>query len=137
MTWTRRVSIVLTLGLVAVLALWDLVPAFTPQSGDTVSEFVRDLVVKWPAVAYGLGVLAGHFIFHSKLGPAPTWSMLTAIGSIPLTLSLDWLAQTSPWGVPPWGLFILGIFIGHTLWPQNPEPHKALELPAIDSAGRK
>jgi hypothetical protein len=59
MKLTGTVLITVALALVA----YDIRAAVTPEEGDTISEVIAEAARKRPIVAFGFGVLAGHWFW--------------------------------------------------------------------------
>ena len=123
------VRVTWTLILLAVLGLigWDLVVAFNPTPGDTISELVYQYGQKHPWVPFGLGGVLGHFFWKRKAEEwEPTWLGFVAFGCV---VAMDLLKQ----GTPEWEIVakptafwaLLGLYAGHHLWPNPAWKEKA------------
>ena len=57
---TTKIIVAATAALVA----YDLYAAATPQQGDTISEVIAGAARRRPIIAFGMGVLMGHFFWQ-------------------------------------------------------------------------
>lgn len=57
---TTKIIVAATAALVA----YDLYAAATPQEGDTISEVIAGAARRRPIIAFGVGVLMGHFFWR-------------------------------------------------------------------------
>ena len=112
----RRITQALILITVAIWIAWDLYATHHP--GATESEVIRDWQVAYPPLAWGIGVLFGHFtMLGNRL--ASRWILLplsAAILFVSLVADLTW-----HW-VP--GLGVAGVIAGRVFWAQPPEGEK-------------
>jgi hypothetical protein len=59
MRLTAKIIVASALALIA----YDIRAAATPEEGDTISEVIADAAHKRPIIAFGFGVLAGHWFW--------------------------------------------------------------------------
>jgi hypothetical protein len=62
----RRVTTWLLGAAIGGLAIYDLVPFIRKDSGDTVSEVLRDVSRSHPILAFALGAVVGHALWPIK-----------------------------------------------------------------------
>lgn len=117
----RKISISLLVVCFSAMTLWDIYPALTPETGDTISEVVRDGAAVYYLLPYVCGILMGHFFFNSdneKNIPA-LWVTCAALAARDA-----FGVMTFTGGTPIF--FALGVLAGYIWWPQgaynaNPE----------------
>lgn len=63
-----RISRIVIVSAVVVLAGWATVAALLGDTSDTISGHVRDYAAQYPLIAVAFGVLAGHWFW--PMGPA-------------------------------------------------------------------
>ena len=61
--WTFWLLIVIT----AVLLVWDLYVAFSPEPGDTISEVLLWTAQRHPVLPFVVGVVCGHLFWPQRL----------------------------------------------------------------------
>jgi len=113
----------ITLGVIivctSVLIGWDIVVATNDESGDTISELMLAASYRYPGLGLAWGGLAGH-LFWPRDSPLFWRKPHTAflLGGVCLALIAVGLF-VSLW-VLPIGPLLVGIPLGHWLWPQKP-----------------
>jgi hypothetical protein len=114
----RKISTALLVICFAVMTIWDIYPALTPQLGDTISEVVRDTSWNFYALPYVCGILMGHFFLNKEDRSSRNLPALWVTTG--LLLSRDTLQIASfPGGN---GIALgLGIVAGAVWWPQAPK----------------
>lgn len=60
---TRRVTIILLVAFVVVLAGWDIFAAAEPTAGDTISELVLATARRHPVLPFVVGIICGHLFW--------------------------------------------------------------------------
>ena len=122
----RKISAGLVVACFALMTLWDIYPALTPEQGDTISEVMRDVGTTYYVLPYIIGVLAGHFWINKKDKSAKSIPALWVTTG--LMLSRDLLQfMTFPGGTPTAGA--LGIIAGAIWWPQAPKEETNADTP--------
>jgi len=119
----RRVTQALILVTLVVWIGWDIFA--NPTDGATESEVIRDWQLALPGIAWGIGVLFGHFVLLSKrrlvpegkTGPIAIGALSAVVIALTLLVDLSW-----QW-IPRLGLG--GAIAGHFLWSQKPLPSGA------------
>lgn len=113
-TVTKWVIVAVT----AALIVYDIVVAATPPGGDTLSEVIRDFARNWFFIPLTAGVLMGHWFWNTRKVSMGVWRywVLGAIGCVALVI--DFIAPIRMFPIVP---FLLGIPLGHFLWPQQSE----------------
>ncbi len=102
--------LLITVGLI----LWDVFLAADKEPGNTISEVIQQASKRWWIIAYGWGVLAGHFFLTSPVESLPVWTVpisLTAAGIGGLVFG-----ATRKLIVPRWLALIVGAVHGWLLW---------------------
>ena len=115
MPWQKHVTELVLIVIPLLVIGWDIVAAFTP--GSTISEICIHLFYAHPVLPLYLGMLFGHLTFP-VVSTRPHW--ITVIIVVVL-LALGFLADNMAWlpAMMPVIPLILGIPLGHLLWPQK------------------
>ena len=115
----RRLTIIFTLVLVAVLVAWDVLVALTPEEGDTVSAVLMDWSRTRTGFAWGLGALGAHLTWPSS-SLRPKWARwalpFSLLGLVLLFVLVPSTADALFSG--PAVAFMVGFPFGRLLWPQ-------------------
>ncbi|MDB4726479.1 hypothetical protein OAF54_03490 [bacterium] len=116
----RKISAGLLIICFAIMTLWDIYPALTPEKGDTISEVVRDTAWVFYTLPYVCGVVMGHFFFnkedHSTRNIPAIWGAL-------LVFALRDGFQVCSFPGGNGVSLILGTISGAIWWPQAPGVH--------------
>ena len=121
-----RISRIVIVSAVVVLAGWAVVAAVWGGPGESISSHVRDYSHLYPAIPFALGVLLGHW-----LGPTHelAWfdRVAFAMGGAGMATVGHWLSPS--WAAPV--LFLVGGFIaGAFLWRMGPpQPRDGRSIP--------
>ena len=113
---TRKISIGLVVICFAIMTVWDIYPALTPEQGDTISEVMRDYGHRFYILPYLIGVLAGHFWINKE--DKSTRSIKALWVTTAAILSRDILQVLTFQGGTPI-TFFLGVIAGAVWWPQS------------------
>jgi len=110
----RQATIVLILVSLVVWIGWDIYAVVTAGAVATESVVIRDASQVFEALAFGGGVVAGHWWISRNTGPAiarpKNFYVLGALGAIAAVVSVFFALPTS--------VFLgLGLIAGHLLWP--------------------
>lgn len=117
MNW-RRISAGVIIGTLILVIGYDLIPAFlTPESGDTISEVIRDWSARGFVLPYLGGVLVGHFWVRIPGAESAPWVWL-APAALAAGLGLAGIVITS--AVAWVGLLFAGILAGALFFPLGP-----------------
>lgn len=116
----RKITSLIVVIVVAVLVLWDVFVAVTPEEGDTISEIIRDYGSRHPVLPFGFGVLSGHFFWpaKTKLHGVFVGICLGAVGTLLATLGFLYELR---W--PSMLPVLFGVLLGHLVWAQHPAKH--------------
>ena len=98
------------------IIVYDIVVATNSGKGDTISEISLKWAWDWPTFALSWGVVAGHLFWPSR-DLNYKWERigaLWAIGLVALGVDIFWLTDVFP--LYP---LVLGMLLGHALWPQK------------------
>ena len=63
MTWRQWVLVGIALAVLILLAA-EAVALANRETGDTITDIVREAVHRWPALAFALGYLMAHFTWN-------------------------------------------------------------------------
>lgn len=102
----------------ALIAGYDLIPAFNAVEGDTISEVLSEWAPRWPVVPSVFSVLIGHWFIHPSRVRRPKWGppVLVLIALLMCLLSILSL-YTGGWlYVPAWIPSATMWTLGCTLW---------------------
>jgi hypothetical protein len=113
-----------TLGLIVVASCvligWDIVVATNAERGDTISELLLAAASSHPSLAFAWGGLTGH-LFWPRENPLfwrkPHTAWLLGVLAVAL-LAAEFIVSLK---VLPIGPLLVGISLGHWLWPQKPK----------------
>ena len=87
----RTITKWIIISLSIVLIVYDIFPALSEPTGDTISEFIRDTSNTIWFIPYGIGVLCGHFFWPwSPLFPKPE-RYYFLIGMVLSILIMQWI----------------------------------------------
>lgn len=111
----RKISAGLLIACFVVMTLWDIYPALTPETGDTISEVVRDVGTTVYFLPYVCGIVMGHFFFNR---PRDTRNLQALWVSISLLLLRDF-TQLGNFHGGNGACFVIGLVAGHVWWPQE------------------
>jgi len=111
-----------TLGIIVVASCiligWDIVVATNAEKGDTISELVLGAASKHPSLAFAWGGLTGHLFWPRKepifwRKPHTAFLLGTLAAAM---LAIEFFVTLK---VLPIGPLLVGIALGHWLWPQK------------------
>jgi len=120
------ITTALLLAVAGLLIMWDIVPALTPDLGDTESEIILRTAIQYKGVAWALGVIMGHLLWPMsprwrQRPPLVYWSLFTillvlVVVFVALPTIADVLFRYTVVA------FVVGFPMGHFMWPQvSPE----------------
>ena len=127
-TTVRHITCMILIVTAVVWGVWDFVPFFTPERGDTISEVILYYSLRCFSLPMMFGVLMGHFFFPiDSLKPKP--KILIPIGLS--VIVVDLVSYYAPWECLtdvlhkaqeyPGIWFVVGIPVGLLFWSQSKE----------------
>ncbi len=72
---TKKITIGVIYATLAVIITWDLVVAWNPIDGDTVSEITLGFGWRHPTAPYVLGIILGHLTWPMRFKKPLIWPM--------------------------------------------------------------
>ena len=115
---TKLITAIIVCAAIVGLIGWDIFVAANPVPGDTISEVFLAFTYKHPFASFAFGVLSGHLTWPRTTNSDHKWTILVSLIAVAIaTLVLD-LSGILPKMLPIIPLLI-GIPIGHLLWPQR------------------
>lgn len=113
----RATVLVLVVGTALVVA-YDVVAYLVGGVDATISGVTRDAAGAFPPLAFGFGVLGGHFFWNGREVVRPRWlgiAILAVAGAALAGLSIALYRGEPPW-LPLPGL-VVGVGAGRLFWP--------------------
>lgn len=113
---TRRVTIGLLAGALALLIGWDVYVATNAVGGDTISEITLGWSKRIWTMPLTVGVVCGH-LFWPTLRTQKSWvtvALLSGIAAVSVFLDILGHPEVTP-AIP----FAMGVLIGHFGWGQR------------------
>lgn len=117
---TKITLAVVTLALI----IYDIWVAVEPTRGDTISEVLGLLAVKYPAISYAWGVLTGHLFLHRSWASYPfkthrRYAGIAFASVVPIAANMIGFPAQH---ISVWLLF--GALAAYMFWPQFRENFK-------------
>jgi hypothetical protein len=112
------ITLVVMVAATCVLIGWDIVVAVNDERGDTISEMMLAAASKHPSLAFSWGGITGH-MFWPRESPIFWRKPHTAflLGGLAVAmLAFEFFVTLK---VLPIGPLLVGIALGHWLWPQK------------------
>lgn len=115
----RHITVKILAGVALLLAGWDVVVAFNPETGDTISEITHLTGTEWVGIPFALGALMGHFFFPSEKKPRPAiyWGLFGTLVALTGSFFVFPRIAKGLFNSPSIALLV-GIPVGALLWPQ-------------------
>ena len=113
---TRRVTIGLLAGTLALLIGWDVYVATNEVGGDTISEITLGWSRRVWTMPLGVGVVCGH-LFWPSARPQRVWvtvALLSVLAAVSVAIDVVGHPPVMP-AIP----FAIGVLIGHFGWGQR------------------
>lgn len=118
---TRLATFWFIIGITVMVVIWDIVVALAPPAGDTISKVLRQIMMDYTSVAFGIGVLGGH-VTSDWRWIFPTWWYWVSLPLLVLTvgalIAADVIQLKMPIQHVPFLYVAFGVVWGHVLWPQ-------------------
>jgi len=123
MPWQALASKIIFGSVIIGLILWNIYATKStwPSCDGCLCPNIRELSAMAPIIPFLWGILTGHLWFLNPSGPilGHMPSLVALLSSVVIVLALSPYIKRIPTGLYFTGLVVLGVLLGHLLWPES------------------